>query len=177
MKYYIVLVLLGIAFTLSAQSPLPIKPKNMNHSIELQKNKSKLPKSFFGGIEGDSLTLYSEIALVHGFKDYKKQAYSLNDFDYITIKNKRAHTIGATITGTVVGLGSFFIVKSIAKEDKDANINILNQPGRSGVVEGVLAGSAGAGLGVLLYNVFANKRYNLKADKDKVKKKLSKIQF
>lgn len=177
MKYYIVIVLVSLAFTLSAQSPLPVKPKNTNHLIELQKNKSKLPKSFFGGIEGDSLTLFSEIALVHGFKDYKKQAYSLNDFDYITIKNKKAHTIGATIAGTVVGIGSFLIAKNLAKEEDNLNINILNQPGRSGIVEGVLAGTAGAGLGVLFYNVFANKKHDLTKDKEKVKKKLGKIKF
>jgi len=163
---------------MTSQSRRSKRAKKINKSvlIELEVDGEKYYKSYLQSYRDGSLVLQSEV------DDYDKITYeenieALEDFDYIRITDKKQTFKKSAITGLLVGVTSFFVVKELTKNTDVTNLAQIRQTGSSGTAEGLIASGVGVGLGILLYDGIANKKLNVIKDREKILTKLKSVKL
>lgn len=182
-KYGLLLVILSL-FCFDATSQRRTRDRKKDRDkiyktwlIDLQIDNEFYYKSFFQGIDGEEILLQSLIPDLDGRMTLTETSAFLEDYEYIRIINRKKTFRNSVISGLVVGVASFFIMKEISRNKDPGNLGPLNQKGSSGTVEGVLAGGLGFGVGILIYDSAFNKRMNITTHRDKIMQRLQRIKL
>lgn len=161
-----------------AQGGKVVKEKKVNKSvvIELEDYREKFYKSYFKKLKGENLLLVSEIPDYQSVS-FEETMVDLNDFDYIKINNKKETFKKSMISGLILGTATFFIVKSAAKSETFDRQTAFLKIGSSGTTEGLIAGSAAFGIGLIVYDSIFNRRLKIEDNKKEILKKLKRIKI
>ncbi len=145
--------------------------------IQLQYGQDFFPRSFFQRIRDEKLTLYTLERQFDGSNEYVRRAVNLADYDYIRIIDRKKTFLNSALCGLIVGTTSFFIVRELSRSRTSRNLQLINQEGASGNVEGAMAGGLGFGVGILLYDSMFNRKLNIVEDKREILRRLKKFRY
>ena len=136
--------------------------------IQLFKNNQATSPAYFQYIDNDTLNVFTELMDKEKGFFLTESQFNLKDFDRITIKDKKSRIRNSFIVSSVLGVSTFFVVKSISKTDaQDALSNALDIRPNSGNLEGVIGGTLAASLGLIVsQNLF---KININLNKERTK--------
>ncbi len=169
---------------LEAQLPSKVRFKEKEikkmSTVLLEKNEQKYPKSYLYRIKKDSITLIAPVKDVKGEKPvfcYKK--LSLKDFDKLTVSNREERIKFSLIGGLIFGSLGYVIMRNAAQGDirEQPNIAFLGQRANSGRVEAMLGGLTGFGLGVLIGDLIADRKIDLRRQERQAVKRLKALSY
>lgn len=173
--YAILLVLVFCANEAQTQTRAKYRLKNNQIKklirVDLSVDDVKFPRSYLYKIRKDSLVLFSTVS---DKKDEKtifcQKTISLGDFDEMIISNRSDRIKFGLIGGAVLGAIAFAITRKATRGvPSDNNLtSLLLQDTNPAIIESVIGGITGFGLGLIIGTKFADKRINLKQSQKQV---------
>lgn len=141
--------------------------------IELTKGKNKYPISYLRGVKKDSILLYTSVLHTDKKSSYVKKSVLLEDFDYIKITNKKERLKKSLLWGLGIGTVSYFVAQNYAENPRIiAGQGALPKAGSTGIIEGLNAGLAGMGIGIIIYNQILHRKISIADQKRQILRKL-----
>ena len=193
LRFRLLISFLLFAFAIqisSAQSFLNKNPKkyyNLTKSeikklstVELSKGLKVFPESYLYGMKGDSLILFTDISGWNDPTAFAKSNISVSNYDQLILTNKAERRKKSAIWAAILG-GLSYVVVQKATETKpfERNVSqlITGQQANTGQMEGIIAGITGAGLGMIIGQTLAKRKFNLKKQKKASMRKIREFSF
>ncbi|RLD22037.1 MAG: hypothetical protein DRI69_02420 [Bacteroidetes bacterium] len=176
--------LLGLfAFTTdaTAQKKVRIKPEDRGDisMVKMEVGDRVFPKSMLYRVHRKTMTVVkTSMDVSTGEEFYIPVEIDINEFDYITIYNRKRKRIGMLIGGVSLGLASYFVADQLSNKSLDQpSIEILGQAPQTGFIEPIVAGILGGGIGVILGDILSPLRINVKKDRKEAYEKLKRYSY
>jgi len=193
LRFRLLISFLLFAFAIqisSAQSFLNKNPKKYHNltkseikklsTVELSKGLKVFPESYLYGMKGDSLILLTDISGWNDPTAFAKSSISVSNYDQLILTNKAERRKKSAIWAAILGGLSYAIVQK-ATETKpfERNVSqlITGQQANTGQMEGIIAGITGAGLGMIIGQTLAKRKFNLKKQKKASMRKIKEFSF
>ncbi len=176
-----VIGLLAFSADLSAQKKVRIKPEDRADVsiVKMQVDDRVFPKSMLYRVHRKTMTVVkTSIDVSTGNEFYIPVEIDINEFDYITIYNRKRKRMGMLIGGVSMALAAYFVTDQLTnKSISQPSIEILGQAPQTGFVEPVVAGILGAGVGVILGDLLSPVRINVKKNRKEAYEKLKRYSY
>lgn len=180
MQKRIFITLIGSFFYLVifSQSETQLSKKEIRQlpKIQLKQGEQNYPASRFFSIKNDTVTLFTQLMDQKTGFFYTKEKVDLNNFDHISILDKKGAKQKTILFSAALGVGAFWGVKWLTKARKE-DINpfaSFDQPRNNGVLEGVIGGTIAASLGMIISPYIFKIKINLNKDKSEAVRLLKK---
>ena len=178
--YLCALIILIPASDLAAQK-VRIKPKDVKKisEVKLEVDGRVFPKAMLYRVNRREMTLVRESSnYVNQETFYIPTEIAIDEFDYITIYNRKRKIWAQIIGGVSLAAVSYVVIDQIYDNKMDnVFLEILNQPPQHRFVEPIVAGIIGAGVGVILGDLLHPVRINVKKDKKLAYEKLKRYSY
>lgn len=166
----------------NAQRNIRIKPadlKKVNY-VKLETAEKEFPKLILYKTSRQDITVVRHTTEdATGKEIFMPHQVAIDEFDYITIYNKKRRIWSQIIGGVGLGLTAYFVTEQIVggPDVDQPNIEILGQAPESNFMEPIVAGIIGTGVGVILGEIFSPIRINVKKDRKAAYQKLRKYSY
>ena len=144
-------------------------------TVELSKGIKVFPESYLYGMKGDSLILLTDISRRDESSIFAKSNISVVNYDELILTNRAERLRKSALWGGILGGLSYAIVqRSTANKPFERNVAqlITGQKANTGQLEGIIAGVTGMGLGMIIGQTLAKRKFNLKKQKKDSLRKL-----
>ena len=134
-------------------------------------NDVQYPRSYLYKIRKDSLILFTTVSdKVNEKTIFCQKSVNLGDFDEMLVSSRADRIKFGLIGGIALGAIAFAITKkATTTPPSDSNVStLLLQDTNPGIIESVIGGVTGFGLGLILGTKFADKRINLRRNQKQV---------
>jgi len=171
-------------YTLGAQSEtttVRVKPQDLEKMtrVELQAGDKVFPKSYLYKTNRSSIVILpGSIEDDKGRTHYLNKEVSFNDVDYITIYSHKRKVRSSIIGGIVGGVGSYFVTDQLGKKRlRQPSLELLGQTPTTRIVEPIVAGFVGAGIGIIVGEMLAPLKLSTKTNKRELQQKLKQFSY
>ncbi len=183
MQKFLLLIIAMLAFTaVQAQRNIRIKPadlKKVNY-VKLETAEKEFPKLILYKASRNDITVVRHTVDDATGKDYfMPHEVAIDEFEYITIYNKKRRIWSQIIGGVGLGAAAYFVTDQIvgASDLDQNNIEILGQAPETNFMEPIVAGIIGTGVGVILGELLSPIRINVNKDRKAAYQKLRKYAY
>lgn len=178
---FCILGLFAFSADISAQKKVRIKPEDVAKIsiVKMEVGDRTFPASMLYSVGRRSMTVVkTSIDVSTGKEFYLPVEIDINEFDHITIYNRKRKRWGMLIGGVTMGLASYFVANQFTNKRLNApSIEILGQEPQTGFVEPFVAGILGAGVGVILGDLLSPVRINVKKNRREAYEKLKRYSY
>ena len=152
--------------------------KNISE-VKMEIGHRTYPKSLLYKVNRSSMIVVRESSdFTTEQKFFIPSEVKLDEFDYITIYNRKRKIWAQIIGGIGLAATSYFVVDQIYDNKTDnVFLEILNQPTQHRFVEPIVAGIIGGGVGVILGDLLHPIRINVQKDKKRAYQKLKQYSY
>lgn len=149
-------------------------------TVQLVKGEKVFPESYLFGMHGDSLVLLTDISAWNDKSLFAKSKISVSRYDELHISSKAERTRKSVLWGSIIGAVSFAVARKATKTDfneQSVGKRVLGQQPHQGYIEGTIAGVTGFGIGMIIGQTLAKRKFNLRSQKRKAMKELRAFQY
>ncbi len=153
--------------------------KNLS-TVELSKGTKIFPESYLYGMKGDSLILLTDISKWNENSIFAKSNISVSNYDELILTSKAERRQKSALWGAILGGLSYALVqKATATKSYERTISkiLTGQQSNNGQLEGVIAGVTGMGLGMIIGQTLAKRKFNLKKQKKASMRKIKEFTY
>ena len=178
---YLSLLILFVTASDMAAQKVRIKPQDVKNisEVKLEVDGRIFPKAMLYRVNRREMTLVRESSnYVSKESFYIPTEIAIDEFDYITIYNRKRKIWAQIIGGVGLATVSYVVVDQIY-DNKMSNVflEILNQPPQHRFVEPIVAGILGAGVGVILGELLHPVKIDVRKDKKLAYQKLKRYSY
>jgi|GEM_PF-2362436 len=164
-----------------AQKKVRIKPEDRAgiSMVKMEVGDRVFPKSMLYKVQRKTMTVVkTSIDASTGEEFFIPVEIDINEFDYITIYNRKRKRMGMLIGGVSMALVSYFVADQLGNKNLNSpSIELLGQEPQTGFVEPYVAAILGAGVGVILGDILSPVRIKVKKDRKEAYRKLKQYSY
>ena len=183
MQRIVLLAIILLSCTVvNAQRKVRIKPADLKKVsyVKLKTAEKEFPKLILYKTTRKDLTVVRHTMEDATGRDvFMPHTVAIDEFDHITIYNKKRRIWGQIIGGVGLGATAYFVTDQIVggNDVDQITIELLGQSPESNFIEPIVAGIIGAGVGVILGEMLSPIRINVKKDRKLAYEKLRKYSY
>ena len=164
----------------TSKNVVNLKPKEVRKLtlIQLEKGEKKFPDSYLLGLKDDKLILATDISKWVEDPLFVKSEIPLKNYDYLTMLERKQKHKKRAIFATLLGVGGFWLVQKNSKATpfEVRNKTLLGQKPNNGLIESLIGGVTGVGLGIIIGTHLAKNRMKIKNQK-RIVRQLQEVSF
>ncbi len=149
-------------------------------TVELSKETKVFPESYLYGMKGDSLILLTDISGWNDPSIFAKSTISVSNYDKLILTNKAERLKKSALWGGILGALSYAVVQNATANkpfERSVTQLITGQRANTGQLEGIIAGVTGMGLGMIIGQTLAKRKFNLKNQKKASMRKIKEFTY